>query len=153
MKTIELTQNKVVIVDDEDYEYLNQFKWNFHIYAFRMTHNNKIRKTIYMHRLINNTPNGLGTDHINHNTLDNRKDNLRTATKSQNAQNGLKRKNKSSIYKGVSWYKNVGKWAACIRVDRERLYLGCSDNEKDMARTYNKAALKYFGEFATLNEI
>ncbi len=155
MKTIELTQEKVAIVDDEDYEHLNQFKWYFHNvgYAARTIYNNGKQGIVLMHRLINDTLEGLDTDHINHIKLDNRKDNLRTVTRSENQHNRLKNKKGSSIYKGVCWYGALNKWSAYIRVNGNKIHLGYSDNEKDMAIAYNKAAIKYHGGFAMLNDI
>ncbi len=153
MKEIKLTQGKVAVVDDEDYEYLNQFGWYFNVYAVRMISINGEQKKIWMHRLINNTPDGLETDHINHNRLDNRRDNLRTVIKAQNQQNRLPNKNAGSIYKGVCFQEREKKWRARIQVNGEMINLGYSNSEKDMARAYNKAAIKHHGEFAQLNEI
>lgn len=151
MKEIQLTQGKVTIVDDEDYEILNQYKWyaNFNsgnYYAM----NNKLGS---MHRFIAKTPKGLVTDHINHNTLDNRRDNLRVCTLQENNKNRNKRNNTSSKYMGVTWFKVVNKWKSQIKVDKNVIYLGSFSDEKEAAIAYNKAAIQYFGEFANLNEI
>lgn len=83
MKLINLSKNRQAIVDDEDFEYLNKFKWLFAEYAVTY----KEGKIIRMHRLVNNTPDGFVTDHINRNKLDNRKENLRSVTTKQNNQN------------------------------------------------------------------
>ena len=100
-KRILLTKNKVAIVDDEDYEWLNQWKWKYHKdnYGYRTV---KYNKSIFMHRIINKTPDGLFTDHINREGLDNRKCNLRTVTRNQNIFNSKPRKNNTSGYKGVT---------------------------------------------------
>ncbi len=101
MKKIPLTQGKFALVDDEDFEYLNQWKWKFLSgYAARK----KGKKTIYMHRLVNNTLDNKSTDHINMNKSDNRKENLRSSTSSQNKFN-RDSMGGSSKYKGVSWNK------------------------------------------------
>ena len=87
MKEIKLTQDKVALVDDEDYKWLNEFKWYCAAgYAARNSPkiNGKQSINIFMHREINNTPKGMDTDHISHNRLDNRKVNLRTCTCSEN---------------------------------------------------------------------
>lgn len=157
MKTIKLTQGKETIVDDEDYEELNKFKWCIGSvgYAIRRESSkiNKDRPTIYMHKYIFNNPNTI-IDHINGNTLDNRKCNLRICTKSENRRNSKKPKNaKTSKYKGVYFFKDSKKWRARIRVLDKLIDLGLHINEIDAAKAYNEAAIKYFGEFAKLNNI
>jgi hypothetical protein len=89
-------------------------------------------------------------DHINHQTLDNRRLNLRPATKSQNAANQAKRKG-SSKYKGVSWYKNYRKWVAQIGAQNQRIRLGYFVSEEDAGRAYDSAAIALHGKFAHLN--
>ena len=92
-------------------------------------------------------------DHINHDTLDNRRSNLRIAGKNGNQRNARKTsKKKSSIYKGVSWQSSRNKWICSIRIP-EYLFLGRFDCEKEAALVYNKAAKKYFGRFSCLNTI
>lgn len=91
------------------------------------------------------------SDHINQDKLDNRRYNLRPATFSQNGCNQGVQKNNTSGYKGVFW--NQGKWMTQIKVDGKVIYLGYYDDPKEAARAYNKAALKYHGEFAVLNEV
>jgi len=91
-------------------------------------------------------------DHINHNGLDNRKANLRLATRSQNAWNRQKAKIKSrSKYKGVSWYNRGKRWSVRIQVNRKQKFLGIFEDEIEAAKAYDRAARKYFGEFAELN--
>lgn len=94
MKEIQLTQGQVALVDDEDYEYLNQWKWQARLdtksgsyYAIRTEGTKPFHKTVYLAREIMNTPKNLECDHVNHNTLDNRKNNLRNVTHSQNSKN------------------------------------------------------------------
>lgn len=154
-RKIPLTKGKFALVDDEDYEYLNQFKWHYSStgYAVRDIQKNGKRTSQRMHRIVNQTPDGMQTDHRNHNTLDNRKDNLRTCTALQNNKHGTSRKNSTSKYLGVHWDKKSRKWRANIRVNRILIHLGYYDSEEDAALFYNKAAEKYHGEFASLNEI
>src|SRR3990167_164487 len=108
MKKIKLTQNKYALVDDEDFKELNQSKWlcDSSGYAGRDVGGRKNKKRILMHRLLNNTPKGFHTDHINRDKLDNRKENLRTTTCSQNILNSKLSKKNTSGHKGVEWYKN-----------------------------------------------
>jgi hypothetical protein len=154
MKYIELAQGKRAIVDNEDYKYLSQFKWHLSSngYAVMTTHNyvDGVRKTYHpaMHSLVNKTPKGKSTDHINENKLDNRRKNLRTCTQSQNMANRGFQKNNKSGYKGVYW--SEGKWTAQIRFKGETIHLGRSKDIKEAAQLYSNAASHYFGEFARL---
>ena len=164
MKQIALTQGKVALVDDADFEWLTQWKWYTRkekntYYAVRTiitslikssSNPNRKRILLPMHRDIMNAPKGKDTDHINHNGLDNRRCNLRICSRSENNQNQLARKC-SSIYKGVSWSKAAQKWEAYIKKTRKRIYLGYHINEVDAALAYDIAAKKLFGEFAHTN--
>lgn len=89
-----------------------------------------------------------GVDHINGNGLDNRRVNLRLATSLQNQGNSRKRRNASSYYKGVSWYKPLKKWRAQIKVDKHVIHLGYFVSEEEAAIVYQEAAIAHFGEFA-----
>lgn len=150
MKEIPLTQGKVALVDDEDYEYLSQFKWC-------AAHNG--RKTYYAHTWINYKitkmhqlimPDGQ-VDHIDRNGLNNCRSNLRYATTSQNVAHGIRQKGKNK-YRGVE-KRSESRWIAAITVDYKKIYLGSFGNELDAAKAYNAGAIKYFGEFATLNQV
>lgn len=96
-------------------------------------------------------------DHINNNTFDNRKINLRICTNNENQRNRRKLSKASSKYKGVCFAKYTKKWQASIEIrmdgKRNNIYLGQYYDEKDAAKAYNDAAIKYFGEFAKLNTI
>ena len=159
MKEIQLTQGKVAIVDDEDFEYLNQFKWcaaklSGIFYAVRNAPKDGKRYQQLMHRVINKTPDSKQTDHINGNGLDNRKSNLRTATTRQNKQNCASQKNTTSKHKGISWQASRNKWFVQIRIDTGKdVFLGRYSDETEAAKAYNIAAAKYFGEFAKLNKL
>jgi len=152
-KLIPLTQGKFAIVDNEDYERINQYKWcaaKFRntFYAMRCIHKNGKYTTITMHReILFEIPVGFQIDHINHNGLDNRRSNLRICVTAQNHYNRIKMPNKSSQYKGVSWSKNSKKWEAYI----QKTHLGYYENEIDAALTYNEKAKERFGDFAHLN--
>ncbi len=155
VKEIRLSQGKVAAVDDEDFEYLNQWKWWYSDgCAKKSVYMNGKRKPAgaYMHRLIMNTPPGMDTDHINGNSLDNRRCNLRVCTHAENLRNKAKTKG-TSKYKGVHWHKADNKWRAQIGVDWGKLHLGNFHTEEEAALAYNEAALKHFGEFARLNAL
>jgi len=159
VKKIKLTQNQYTLVDDEDYNKLNQWKWcalyqpsvdDFYAVRHSPLKNGK-RITIYMHRLISNAPRDKQVDHISHATLDNRKQNLRICTQAQNQHNTKLRKNTSSKYKGVSWCKINKKWLTQIRINTRGVYLGSFKSEIQAARAYDRKARELFGEFALLN--
>lgn len=112
------------------------------------------QKQLLLHRwLLNVTDPAVQVDHKNGNPLDNRRENLRPATRAQNNMNARKRAGStSSRYKGVSWYRPGSKWRACIQVDHKQVSLGYYDDEISAAEAYNSAALSLFGEFARVNE-
>jgi len=156
--------NTFALVDDEDFDRLNKFKWYAArqstgvLYAIRIPwiKGGKDRKTVFMHKEILTPPHGLFTDHINHDGLDNRKENLRHCNTSQNSANKRKQKAKTySSYKGVSKYKDRKSkpWHAQIKKDGKSYYLGTFATDTEAAIVYNKKAKELFGEFACLNEI
>lgn len=157
MKEISLTQGKVALVDDGDFDWLNHYTWHalktgYTFYASTSIFWNGKHKNVYMHRLLLDIPSGFDTDHRDSDGLNNTRANLRVASRSLNNANSRKRKGTTSKYKGVSWKSDKGKWRAQIRLNRW-FYLGCFVNEIEAALAYNKAALEHFGEFAKLNPI
>jgi len=153
MKKIKLTKGFEALVDDEDFEFLNRHSWYYaHGYAVRTIYDNNHKSyQLRMHRLLIDTPNGFDTDHINRDRLDNRKSNLRVATRSQNVANTFVEKQNRSGYKGVSWKKSNRKWCAQIRALNKVIHIGLYVNIKDAAKAYNEEAKKHFGDFAVLN--
>lgn len=152
MREIPLTQGKVALVDDEDFEWLSQYKWHFTMgyVAHRFGYRGPI---VLMHRMILKPPRDMDIDHRDGDGLNNQKSNIRICTTQQNLRNTKKRHGTSSIYKGVNFHRQRGKWAACIHLDGKGIYLGLFVTEKEAALAYNKAASELFGEFAKLNEI
>jgi hypothetical protein len=157
MKEIKLTQGKIALVDDEDFGYLNQFKWCTYkggnsYYASRQSEgSHRTRKIIIMHRLIMKTPDNMVVDHIDHNGLNNQKSNMRNCTHAQNLMNQSKNANNPLKYKGV--HRSHYKFESCITFNKERIYIGHFDTEELAAIAYNRKAKELFGEFACLNII
>jgi len=153
MKEIALTQGKVALVDDEDFEFLSQWKWylkNFdnHFYAARSVDDKR------MHRIILNiTDSKIFVDHKDGNGLNNQRNNIRAATISQNGANRVKRNNSSSRYLGVYWVKKTKLWRVGISKNGVLQNVGCFKDEKDAAIAYNNKAKELHGEFANLNQV
>ncbi len=160
MKEILLTQNKVALVDDEDYDELSKYKWRIKVgdgglfYARRNKRINGKRIEIPMHRQIMNTPKGMEVDHIDHNGLNNQKSNLRNCTTQENQFNVSKIRGKSK-YKGVCTYKNGKRelFRVFISINKKQTFIGYYKTEIEAALAYNDAAQKHYGEFAQLNVI
>jgi hypothetical protein len=162
VKKIELTQNQVALVDDEDYEFLNQNKWHAAydnkvkgFYARRkeyivMFNGERKGKTINMHRVImgrvldRELKRTEVIDHINHNICDNRRKNLRMVSNRQNMQN-QKRKT-TSKYPGVYWNKAIKKWMAYIQLNGKLKHLGVFTDEREAAKAYERACRELVGE-------
>ncbi|MFH1370912.1 MAG: AP2 domain-containing protein [Planctomycetota bacterium] len=157
-RRINLGEGEWTIVDADVYYRLGNFKWvisgnGTKLYAARFV---KIAsgqaKMVRMHRELMNFPKGFLVDHKNCNSLDNRRENLRLATRSQNMYNKSKTKKKtSSRFIGVCYNKSRRKWEVRIYCQRRKIWLGRFDSEIDAAKAYDLAAIKYHGEFAHLN--
>ena len=142
---IPITRGRCVIVDDEDYERLSKYRWQAHdnrkqcVYARRSTWSGGKKGHVFMHHeIVGNVAHGLEVDHVNGNTLDNQKSNLRLITRRQNLQNNHK-KNKTSQFVGVSWEKDRKKWRSQIAINGKTICLGRSDNEYEEHLKYIKA--------------
>ena len=147
---IPLTQGKYAIVDTEDYAFLMRWKWHASQgtstwYAERMEKGTKLK----MHRAIMNVPKGMDIDHRNHYGLDNRRQNIRVCTRTQNQQNQRPTVGCTSKYKGVS--RESGKWRSRICIHNRNISLGAYESEIAAARVYAEKAKELFGEFACLN--
>jgi hypothetical protein len=146
-----------ILVDSDDFEYLNQFVWKviLKVKVYKDVQSTHFGKIVRMSRLVMKvTDPKILVDHINGNTFDNRKENLRLCNNKENSRNIGKRKgNYTSKYKGVNWNLQSNKWTARINTDNGRKFLGYFNNEKDAGIAYNEAAKLYHREFARLNNI
>lgn len=161
----------MAIVDAEDMRRLSEHGWhrrafatNGHtetVYAHRGDYSSGKLQTVKMHReIFGDIPEGLEVDHINGDGRDNRKENLRLVTRSQNAQNQRKTtKPTASKYKGVSYMQPYSKktlanpWVAKICKDYQRMHIGSFATEEEAALAYNEKAKELHGEYARLNKI
>jgi len=150
MKVIKLTQGKFAIVDDSDYEKVSKIKWYFdHGYA----RNKGKNSSFYLHRYLLNLEPKDKIDHINGDGLDNRRDNLRVCSQSQNTKNSISHRDSLySKFKGVSFHKALNYWTADICVDNRKIKK-YAKSENEAAIIYNELATKYHGAFAKLNVI
>lgn len=148
-KIIELTRGEVAMVDEDDFEKVSCFKWicTTRGYAARQISRGGKTKNIQMHSLIIDVPNGYVIDHINRNKLDNRKSNLRIATRTEN--------NRNRYPSNKTGYKGVSDRATCFRAlispNNKTLRLGDFKNPVHAAMAYDIAAKDLYGEFAYLN--
>lgn len=161
MKEIPLTQGKVALVDDEDYERLVAMgKWQYisgyaakTLYFGKHENGKQIKKTVLMHRIILNVDKGVFVDHKKGSKLNNQKENLRICTHANNMMNRKIHSNNSTGYKGVYLDKSTGMFKSGISINGKMLHLGIFNTKEDAAKKYNEAAIYYYGEFAKLNPL
>jgi hypothetical protein len=156
-RLISLSRGLFTIVDDGDYERVCSRKWSASpstrtFYAKCKMRVGSRRVDLYLHRFILNAQAGLEVDHVNGNGLDNRRCNLRLATRAENARNRKKPIGGTSASKGVYWCSTRLRWCAKIHVLGKDAHLGYFVNEADAGRAYRAAALEHFGEFAAAQE-
>ena len=153
-RTIQLTKGQSVKVDSEDFDWLSKWKWHAwwseftgSYYAVRSSRVGEFPKRLQigMHRQITGA---LGTDHANKDTLDNRRRNLRPASKSQNGCNKRISQRNRSGFKGVGFHLAKGRWRSRITVAGKRKTIGYFATPEDAYEGYKIAAVKYHGEFA-----
>lgn len=165
MKKIKLTQGEFALVDDEDFDELNKFKWHVGkyykkncLYALRKTFDKGKKKSVLMHRQIMLTPRGMVTDHKDHNGLNNQRSNLRVCSHADNIRNSAKSIKGTSKYKGVST-KVVGThkyYCGRIHLDGKdivKTFPHTPEGEIMAAQFYNEQAKNHFGHFANLNRL
>lgn len=147
------------LIDEEDWDKVLKYKWgikrngtsddrkNYRFYVY----NSRVG---LLHRFLNQTPAGMVTDHVDCNTLNNTRSNLRTCTTQENLRNRDAPSNNTSGYKGVRYYKwgkRRKRWEARISDDGTLRCLGCYHSKEEAARAYDKKAIELHGEFANLN--
>jgi hypothetical protein len=142
------------LVDDDDYDYLMQWKWHLSSsgYARRSEKIDGKMHRFMMHRVINNTPDGFISDHIDRDKLNNTRKNIRSCSYSENNVNRRKW-GKSSKYHGVCFYKRNGMWKCKLQINKKIIRLGTYATEAEAAIAYNEAAIKHLGQYAKLNEV
>jgi hypothetical protein len=153
MISLPLTRGFETLIDDEDSVRLSEFRFNAMLCMGKFYAASNRLKRIYgsklLHRVILEAPEGMCVDHINGDTLDNRRSNLRLATHKQNMQN-RKKHNCKNPYKGV-YEKRSGRYTAMIFDNSKLKYLGVFDSAEEAAKVYDARASIIFGEFARLN--
>ena len=164
MKFIHLTRGKITAVDDEDFEWLSQWKWSAHrvkkksqvLWYAKRTEGHR-GPTIFMHRQIMDRIQGgseVGkyiVDHRDGDGLNNVRQNLRSCSYSQNFGNSKKTRGTVSKFKGVAWHRRDEVWVSSITCNGKSYWLGTFDSEQAAAKAYDEAAQEHFGEFARLN--
>lgn len=155
MKKIELTNGKVALVDDQDFELLSGSVWHRIKRSSGLEYAERGSPTIIggndyhlMHRIILCAPPNMMVDHVDGNGLNNQRSNIRLATCSQNHSNRRFSGNASG-FKGVVPFGN--KWRAMIKKDRKSRHIGLFDDAVSAAKAYDEMAIKLFGEFARTN--
>ncbi len=153
MKKIKLTKGKYTLVDNDDYEILNNYKWyakrgtNTFYAARSILNKDGNQKTIRMHRLLMDAPDSLEVDHKDGNGLNNQRSNIRLATKSQNRMNRPKQSRNISGFKGVSWDKIHRAWIAYITLDGVQKNLGYFKSKQEAYQHRCKVSIEYHKEF------
>lgn len=152
MKEIQLSQGKVAIVDDEDFEWLSQWKWCFRQqgYAGMGIVENGKQRIVYMHRLIAGTPKGMDTDHIDKNKLNNQRKNLRICTHEENCRNRSKSCNNTTGVKCVVLDSRTGRFRAYIKVKYRQIHIGMFDSIVEASSAHLKAQKYHFGTFSEI---
>lgn len=144
--------SRPAIVDEADYARVSRYSWRMAGGGRRYPTASIGNRSVGMHRLITGAPEGKVVDHADHDTLNNRRANLRVCSSSDNLANQRKPDvESSSAFKGVSWSRQRRKWKGKIVVRGAQLHLGYFESETDAARAYDAAALEHFGQFALVN--
>ena len=145
--------NKQFIFDVDDYEKVSKYHWYEETNGYIRSSGQKKEDKVLLHRLVMGFPEDIVIDHINHNTFNNKKSNLRIATTSQNAMNRIKSSNNTSGMSGVVWVKSRNKWKSQIKFNNQLIFLGEYDRFEDAEKRRKQAEEKYFGEYSYDNSM
>ena len=151
--TVPLTQGEVAFISPED-AHLLQYSWHVctkRRYACRNLPRGNKPRVSYMHREIMQPPDGMDVDHINRTELDNRRCNLRVATRGQNNSNGKLRSDNPSGFRGGGWASEFSMWRVRVKINGKEKHVGYFTDPEDAARAYDEAAIEAYGGFANLN--
>lgn len=151
--TIPLTKGQVAIVDDDVYQSLLGRNWTAYYSRITKTYYatcSSKRKSLRMHRLILDAPSGMDVDHKNGDTLDNRRENLRIATRAQNCANRKRPVTNRTGSKCVFWRKDRSRYCVTLGVNGKRIYIGYFKSFEEARAAYEKAAMQYHGDFARI---
>lgn len=158
MKHVNLTKGQKTMVDDADYDHLTQWNWHFGAngYAVREQHlgmkdGKRIRRTVLMHRELVDAPKGLDVDHVNENKLDNRRSNIRLATRSQNKANMRAVKRKDNLPMGVTFNpspRSKQPYMARVCMNGKSYFVGNFYQLKDAVSAYAAKKKELYGDFA-----
>ena len=148
-----LTKGYTAVIDAADAETVGQYAWQAlvgsnGVYAYRKGYSGGKHKNVYLHRVLMDAPADLHVDHADGEPLNNRRENLRLATRAENMRNMKRRRDNTSGVKGVNWSKHNSKWAAGIKHNGKRHFLGYFDNAEEAHAAYLQAAEELFGDFA-----
>jgi len=154
LKIIYTKKNEEIFVDDDDYEWLNQYTWHIgkgYAARARWLSDGDGGKRIMMHRQIMSAQKGEIIDHIDRNRKNNQRSNLRICSYAENARNHKVLKCNKSGVTGVTWNKQNQKWIVIITINKERLYLGLYSSFEEAVNVRKKAEIEYFGEFRAID--
>lgn len=153
-----MSYGKSFLFDIEDFPHVQEHYWvattsgyAAHFYYERNENNKRVRRLLFFHRLIMGEPKGMDVDHINGDTLNNRKSNLRVCTSHNNDCNRAAPKNNTSGHIGVSYSKHHKGWRAYITIYGKQIQLGVFDDIKEAVEARRLAEKQYFGEFSRMN--
>lgn len=152
MKKIKLYKGQFALVDDEDFEYINQWNWHLSINGYARAYNKKIKKHILMHQIIMNVKTDRKLkqiDHINMNKLDNQRKNLRVVSSSENHMNNFLKTNTSG-HKNIYWAAWAKSWRVLIGAEQKSIHLGYFKSLKEAILARNNGIKKYHGEFGRI---
>ena len=147
MREVLVCGGHIALIDDADFDLVSKRNWWMRKGYPSTSNPGKSPRQLPMHRVIMNPPSGMLVDHINGNPLDNRRENLRLCTLSENNRNVSVQSRSKSGLKGVAWYSAGNKWKVQIQANGKRTHIGYFSNKEDAHRAYCEKAKELHGEF------